>query len=208
MRRVFPLVLSVLLVAGCAGSPPVKYYTLESAAAPTPLAQLPDLSIGLGPVLLPDVLDRSQIVTRDAPHSLEKAELHRWGGDLKDNLERYLRHRLMGLLGTQRIYHYPWPRRRSPDYQVRIDVLRFDGQPGGEVQLSGDWALLDAKERKELQLKAFSLRETAAGPEYRDLVAVMSILSDRLAEMIAEAVVVQESSGGEDTGTSAGAKKI
>jgi len=189
MRRVFPLVLSVLLVAGCAGSPPVKYYTLESAAAPTPLAQLPDLSIGLGPVLLPDVLDRSQIVIRKGPYSLEPAQLHRWGGDLRDNLERHLRHRLMGLLGTQRIYHYPWPRRHSPDYQVRIDVLRFDGQPGGEVQLNGDWALLDGKEIKEFKLHNFFLQETAAGPEYQDLVAAMSALANRLADQIAEGVV-------------------
>jgi len=57
------------------------------------------------------------------------------------------------------------------------------------LQLSGTWALLDGSGKRELQLQPFSLRQQTAGPEYRDLVAGMSGLADRLAEQIAQVVV-------------------
>jgi uncharacterized lipoprotein YmbA len=192
MQRFSIAALMLVLAAGCAGtSPPTNFYTLESVSAPPALAALPELSLGLGPVLLPDTLDRPQIVIRKAAYSLELAELHHWAGDLKANLGRLMGHRLMALLGTERVSLYPWPRHRQLDYQVRIDVLRFDGQLGGEAQFSGTWALLDGAGRRELHLQAFSLQETAAGAQYRDLVAALSGLANRLAEQIATVVAGQ-----------------
>lgn len=192
MQRLSIAALALVLAAGCAGtSPPTNFYTLESVSTPPALAALPELSLGLGPLLLPDTLDRPQIVTRKSAYSLELAEFHHWAGDLKADLGRLMGHRLMELLGTERVYRHPWPRHRRLDYQVRIDVLRFDGRLGGEAQLSGTWSLLDGAGRRELHLQAFALQETAAAPEYRDLVAALSTLADRLAEQIAAVVVRQ-----------------
>ena len=191
MRKFTMGLLALMLAAGCAGTPPTKFYSLESESVQPALAQLPELSLGLGPVLLPDTLDRPQIVTRENIYNLKLDDSHRWGGNLKANMERHLGHRLKYLLGTQRIYSHPWHRYRQPDYQLQIDVLRFDGELGGEMQLSGTWALLDGNDRRELHLQAFSLRGQAAGPEYRDLVVAMSGLVDRLAEQIAIVIVGQ-----------------
>ncbi len=186
MQRFSVVALMLLLAAGCAGtSAPTNFYVLESVSTAPTLTALPELSLGLGPVLLPDTLDRPQIVTRKAAYSLELAELHHWAGDLKANLGRLMGRRLMELLGTERISLYPWPRHQQLDYQVRIDVLRFDGQLGSEAHLSGTWALLDGAGRRELHLQAFSLQEPTAAPEYRDLVAAMSTVASRLAEQIA-----------------------
>ena len=191
MPRLSIALLALLLTAGCAGTPPTRFYTLASVAPPAPLAALPELSLGLGPVTLPDTLDRPQIVTRKDVYGLELNDSHRWGGDLKANLERHLGERLKSLLGTQRIYPHPWPRHRRLNYQARIDVLRFDGQLDGEAQLSGAWALLDGAGRHELHLQTFSLKESVVGPEYRNLVAAMSSLANRLAEQIATVVAGQ-----------------
>ncbi len=192
VQRSSIVALMLLLAAGCAGtSVPTNFYVLESVSTAPALTVLPELSLGLGPVLLPDTLDRPQIVTRKAAYSLDLAEFHHWAGDLKANLGRIMGHRLMGLLGTDRISLYPWPRHRQLDYQVRVDVLRFDGQLGGEAHLSGIWVLLDGTGRRELHLQFFSLQETTAAPEYRDLVAAMSTIASRLAEQIAAVVAEQ-----------------
>jgi uncharacterized lipoprotein YmbA len=194
-----PLALAaVLALSGCAGtSPPTHFYALDSAGGAQALARLPDLSLGLGPIVLPDTLDRPQIVTRAGPYRLKLAEFHRWAGDLKGDLARTLAQRLSARLGTERLFLHPWPRHRQPTLQVRIDVLRLEGRPGGEAELSGNWTLLDGEGRQERYLEAFDLRESVSGTEFRDLVAAYSRLSDRLADRIAQGVAqrVQRSHG-------------
>jgi len=100
MQRLTITALMLVLASGCATTPPTQFYTLESVSEPTAVAALPDLSLGLGPILLPDTLDRPQIVTRKDVYGLELNDSHRWGGDLKANLERQLGGRLKSLLGT------------------------------------------------------------------------------------------------------------
>jgi len=92
------------------------------------------------------------------------------------------------LLGTQRIFLYPWPRFRHTDLQVQVDVWRFEGRPGGEVGLYGSWTLLDEEGGRELYLESFALQQPVSGADYRDLVAVMSDLVAQLADRIARGV--------------------
>ncbi len=177
-----------LAAAGCVGtSPPTRFYALETTA-PTPLAPRPDLALGLGPVSLPDALDRPQILVRAEPYRRELAEFDRWVGDLRGNLTRVLALRLQGLLGTDRVYTHPWPRQRAVDAQVQVEVQSFEGTPGGTVELRGTWVLLDAEGRRELYLAPFALSAQAAGGDYRGLVAAMSGLAEALAEQIARGV--------------------
>ena len=188
-RRLFA-VMTLVLAAGCAGTaPPTYFYALEATTAPDRVAALPELSLGLGPVALPDTLDRPQIVSRNAAYSLELAEFHRWAGDLKANLGRLMAARLMAALGTDRVFQHPWARHRRLDYQVRVDILRFDGTLGGDAELSGTWTLLDGNGRRELHLEAFALKDRAAGEEYGDMVATLSTLAAQLADRIAAGVV-------------------
>ncbi len=151
MLRHLIAILTVVLTAGCAGtSPPTHFYVLESNTAPAKAAAMPELSLGLGPVVLPDTLDRPQIVLHDAAYRLELAEFHHWAGNLETNLGRLVTARLMAALGTDRVFPHPWPHQRQLDYQVRIDVLRFDGSLGGEAELAGTWTLLDGDGKREL----------------------------------------------------------
>jgi len=189
MLRLMLILMAVLLLAGCAGtSPPTHFYALETADAPVKVASMPELSLGLGPVILPDTLDRPQIVARTAAFRVELAEFHRWAGDLNANLSRLLVGRLMGALGTDRVFLHPWARHRKLDYQARVDLLRFDGNLGGEAELTGTWTLLDGDGRRELYLEAFSIKGRVSGAEHRDMVATLSALAVQLADRIATGV--------------------
>jgi len=133
--RAFLLILSGLLLTlngGCASSQSSKFYMLESmsrttaAEGSTPLRQ--NISVGLGPVTIPDYLDRPQIVTRTNQHSVLLAEFDRWAEPLSGNISRTLAENLSSLLQTDTVVLYPWPGSVDIAYQVLVDVFRFDGE--------------------------------------------------------------------------------
>jgi uncharacterized protein len=190
MPRPLLLTLMVLALGGCAGtSPSTHFYALEPAPVAAPVVAHPDLAVGLGPVTLPDSLDRPQILVRPGPYRRELSEFDRWAEDLKGNLTRVLGIRLSECLGSRRVFLYPWPSYRRLDRQVQVDLLTMVGRPGGQVELRGSWTLLDGEGQKELYLDPFDLHGAAAGKDYRDLVEALSALVDRLADRIAGALM-------------------
>src|SRR5512144_2406737 len=73
--------LLALLVAGCAGSPPVNLYTLSAVGLPSTDIRVPPSTpaiVAVGPVILPDYIDRPQIVTRKSVYQLELAAYDQW----------------------------------------------------------------------------------------------------------------------------------
>ena len=93
-------------------------------------------------------------------------------------------HQIMHDLGTQHVAIYPWPRHRAVNYQVRIDILRFDGELGGTADLQGTWTLIDGEGRNELKTRSFALSEATGSTDYAALVAAMSRLLSRLGKAI------------------------
>ncbi len=193
MLRILTTTLTLVLMAGCAGtSPPTHFYELDALQAAPPVARMPQLSLGLGPIILPDTLDRPQIVTESAPYRRELAEFHRWSGELRTQMGRLLARRLADGLGTGRVFQHPWPPFRKPDYQVRIDVLSMQGSLTDKAVLQGSWTLLNADGRKELQLRAFSMEQPLPGNTYLDMVAALSALVARLGDDIARGIAERE----------------
>ncbi|TNF57324.1 MAG: hypothetical protein EP309_00660, partial [Gammaproteobacteria bacterium] len=88
------LLLAVLVwLAGCASTPPASFHALS----PLPEARdrqgsltEGDLSLGIGPVTVPDFLDRPQLVTRPGANRLEVDEFQRWGGSLRADIVNIL----------------------------------------------------------------------------------------------------------------------
>ncbi len=200
MFRLFLPLLPILALTGCVGgtSPATQFYVLKPAPAASeyPVLQVPtDLSIGLGPIQLPPMLERPQIVTRIQGHSVVLGEFDRWVGNLKENMARIMARQLMRQLNTSRVALHPWPRHRELDLQVRLDILRFDGTLGGTTELSGTWTLVDGSGMKELRTEAFNMTHATAGPEYEDLVASMGQTTAELTNQIGAAIGQHFASG-------------
>ena len=190
------VLMLVVIQAGCSlGQPtrPSEFYVLNAEAG-VPVsgrqASPSPLSLGLGPVSIPDVFDRPQIVTRPATNQINLAEYDRWGGDLKGNLDLVLAENLMSRLNTDSVVLHPWSSRNEPDYQVAIRFFRFDGELGKVARIEGVWRLLDGKQGCELASHSFKYEEQPAGPEYRDFVSAMSGGVARLTQDIAERVAM------------------
>ena len=134
--------LLAILVAGCAGSPPSNLYTLSAigtAASESQSLQAPPAVIAIGPVSLPDYLDRPHIVTRQSAYELELAANDRWAAPLYDMLPRVLVEDLALRLPSDRIVSFPETGDASFDYRVAVQVSRFDVDAAGEAALATRW---------------------------------------------------------------------
>jgi uncharacterized lipoprotein YmbA len=94
---------------------------------------------------------------------------------------------LMLLIPTDDVLLHDWPRSATLDYQVRVEVLHFDGWFGGESTLVALWSLLDAAERP-LMSQRVSLSVPVGGRDYEALVMAMNQMLEALSRDIAAAI--------------------
>jgi uncharacterized lipoprotein YmbA len=195
IRRLLGLAASIGL-AGCAVSDPTQYYTLGQAAgsavsrtsaSPQGNAAEPGtVGIGVGPVILPGYLARSQIVVRTGADQVELSMFHRWAEPLEDGIARILADEIGAQVPTERIVMFPWRGvvARSLQYQVVVAVVRFDGRPGGDVTLDTRWRIL-GRDGNELAVRRSTVIETVAGKGYEPMVAAMARTLNTLGREIA-----------------------
>ncbi len=95
-RKSSAMVLFIaVLLAGCRSSAPqIEFYTLNSLSPETEKANPTDaalnIAVGVGPVEIPQALDRPQIVTRTGPNKITLDEFHRWASPLREDFARVL----------------------------------------------------------------------------------------------------------------------
>jgi hypothetical protein len=182
-----------LLFIGCRSTPPpTAFYTLtavtKAETAGQSSAPLRDLGIGIGPVQIPEYLDRPQVVTRTAPDKVTLSEFNRWGGSLRHDFPRVLAENVAALLGTERVLAYPWGDRLDPVYRVALHVQQFDGALGGGAVLRVTWIVTGREEKTPLAVRKSDIQETVSGNDYDALVAAQSRAVAALSREIAEEI--------------------
>ncbi len=188
-----PLLILVLLLGGCAyQSPPARFFVLSPQAEVSPTAHS-DLLLGVGPVNLADYLDRNQIVRRDTEVRLRMDEFNRWAGDHGKNITAVLAENLARSLGADGVLAYPWASSLDLDYQVVVDIKRFDAGPDNLVVLEAQWQLL-REPRQLLRLQRSHIEIRAADNSHEAQVEAQSQALAELGKAIAAAVQAAESS--------------
>jgi uncharacterized protein len=185
-------VTSLLVLAGCVRTQPARFYLLSPLPGAERMGEgqkaTSHLMLTVGPVKLPQYLDRPQIVTRHTSNRLELAELDRWGEPLEDTFARVLAEDLSVLLATDKITIFPRTEVAKTDYQVIVEVIRFEGEPGGAASLHACWSIAAAGGEERI-LTRKSVREMATQSEgYEGLVAAQSALLGELSREIADAI--------------------
>jgi uncharacterized lipoprotein YmbA len=183
----------VVLLAGCGGSPtPVEFYTLNSLSGTMQKANAADaaqnIAIGIGPVEIPKILDRPQIVTRTSPYTLKVDEFHRWAGPLQAGFAKVLAENISLLLGTQQVAVYPWEAGFKPHYRVVLDIRYFEGQFGQNVVLEVVWRVSERENQKIQAVKTSVIKEPLPATDYKSLVAAESQAIVQLSREIAQEI--------------------
>jgi len=138
------MVVLTLLLSGCMrNNGPVQFYMLsaDSGVADTVRVSAAGQSpvIGLGPIRIPEYLNRPQMIVAIADNQYRLFENHRWAEPLDQNISLALFKALPRQLGTDRIVRFPWSSRQVVDYQVGIDILEFNVDASGQSRLIAQW---------------------------------------------------------------------
>ncbi|MEN6320739.1 MAG: PqiC family protein [Syntrophaceae bacterium] len=175
MKKYMNILIScaiVTLIAGCASSSPTRFYTLSSTLAPAVTPQA-NYSISVGPVLVPPVVDRPQIVVRTGPNKVFIDEFDRWASPLKEDIARVIVENLVSMLGTAQITLFPQSTAAGASYRVIIEILRFDSEPGKAATLDALWTVSSAKDGRSHRGRT-TLNEATHSGDYAALVAAHS----------------------------------
>lgn len=188
------LLFSLSILGGCLPKPsaPTKLYILSSLAGPA--VEMHNkageifMTIGVGPVHLPEYLDRPEIVTRINPNELKLAELDIWAESLQVNFTRVLVENISRLLSTEPVAVFPWGASPQIDFQIDIEVVRLDGDIAGKAFLIAQWSILNSSNKSILFSKKSQYTESVGGTGYSALVAAQSRMIGALSLDIAEAI--------------------
>lgn len=172
------------MLVGCGSTYPT-FYTL-SAEGPSPSGG--GVAVGVGPVILAEYVNRSNLVVQTSANKLEVAENHRWAGDLDHSISRVLSMNLGRKLKTGNVRTYPWSRDSEVDYQVAMDIREFIAGHDGHAHLEASWRVYALPGRNLVASKTFVGKEPIATGDYEAMVAAQSKLLARLSEDIAAAI--------------------
>ena len=192
-RDVFLLLMLCVstLLTGCA-TPSTNFYTLESQS------QRPVVSnnviakktlIGIGPLSLPALLDRRQIVTRTENNSVQLAEFDLWAASLKDNVLAVLSKNLAILQSNSIVRAYPWSIYGDVDYRVIIDITRFDTQLGKSVNLEANWAVMEEKNHTIVSNGQTNIKQPLNDASYNTAAQALSKLLSEFSKQLSLALI-------------------
>jgi hypothetical protein len=176
------------LAAGCA-SPPSHFYTLSRAATPAapPAASSSNLSVVVGPVSIPAIVDLPQIVVSTGPNQVSLDEFNRWASPLQNNISRVVAENLVVLLGTPRVSLFQQSLNADAEFRVAIEVHSFESVPGEAATLNAIWIVRRTKDGKA-ETGRTNVREPVAGKGFDALAAAHSRALSRLSADVAEVI--------------------
>jgi uncharacterized lipoprotein YmbA len=154
-----------------------------------------DVSLGIGPVSLSQVLDRPQIIIRTSQNEIRVADLDRWAAPLNEFITNVLTDNLTTLLSTESILKFPWKANIPIDYQIVLEITRFDGMPGGNVDLRSRWAILGENGRRVYTKAKTDLTEPIGADTIAAMVSAQSRLVATLSFEIAQEIKRLEETG-------------
>ena len=189
-------------LGGPSQTPATRFYVLnpldsaENTNRPEPVMRLDEkVSLGIGPIRLSQVLDRPQIIIRTSQNEIRVADLDRWAAPLQENITNVLADNLTTLLSTGSILKFPWKMTLPIEYQIVLEITRFDGMPGDNVDLRARWAILGENGRNVYAKAKTVLTERIGRDTIAEMVYALSRLVEKLSLEIAQEIKRLEETG-------------
>lgn len=200
MRVRLLLLAALVTMTSCSSSPDIRYYTLSAEGTPPSVTHAPATLPRRGPyaldrVIIPDLLDRPQIVLRTSTNAVEIRDYDRWAAPLADQLERVLAADLSVRLGPDAIIDPGLPAGSRAARVISVSILEFDPSQRGESSLDASWVISDPKaEPGSAAARSFksSRRAPAKGADMQDVAQTMSDLVMEIADDIAASITESE----------------
>ena len=168
-------------------SPTTHFYTLE------PQSTLHDIKssvsknkvlIGIGPLSLPALLDRKQMVNHTENNTIELAEFDLWATPLKDNVIAVLTKNMATLQPNAIVRSYPWGVYGDVDYRLILDITRFDIQFSKSVCIEASWAIMEEKKHTIVNNGQAKIERGLDDNTYQGAAQLLSQLLSQLSQKI------------------------
>ncbi len=178
-------------LSGClslSNSPTARFYALESMDKSQPVNKFmipSEVMIGIGPVNIPEYLNRPQIVTQNQDKTLTFAQFDRWGEPLDLALERTICENLRVLLPGAVVEIYPWNVAIPVKYRVIVDFIQLASELKNNLSLVAQWSVIDVANNKIILIKRAEIIEPVKPQNYPGLVKTLSIGCTALSNQIA-----------------------
>jgi len=170
-----------LLIAACGSSPPVRYFALSPMDSVQQQDPDDSVTLGVGPLRLPEYLNRSQIVTRGGGSELEVDEFSRWAEPLTQAFHRVVSTDVDNMMNGVMVITFPWEAvvHNDVDYRLLGEVTRFDADRSGRVVLDIQWTISDVSAGVAMPPRRSRYETRAARSD--DPAIVASAMNDALA---------------------------
>jgi|SRR5579872_2869551 len=178
-----------ILIAGCASSPPVHYYTLSGTGAGSRLNAAGPVAVRLDKVAVPAELDRPQLVRRVSATQLQVLDSERWAAPLEDMIRRVLSDNLAARLPANLVADPNEPASSVPRQLLSLDVRDFYADSTCAVTLRAAWTVKRTDGQfvqgtEEIQVAGSGC--AGAGTMPAAMSQALGELSDRLAARLAQ----------------------
>ena len=184
MKRLVILVATLATACSLVGGGGAKesFYVLSGPESPPPASSANALVIYVGPVAVPESVDRAPMVLMSSANQVDLDEEHRWAEPLKTAIPRVVGEHLMRLLNTPRVMFSRAGTGNDVDYRVALEVQRFDSSLTQGATIEVLWTITGKRATPPRSGRS-SVREpaTAATPE-----AVAAAHSRALARVAAD----------------------
>ena len=182
------LIAMAALALGCLGrSPTVHYYTMSLVG--NAQGDRSDLSVGLGPITLPDYLDRPQIVTRTRGSELRIDEQQRWAGGFRSNLTETLADDLRTRLGSDLVFLDASASPSPVAFQVAVDIRQFEAREGEGLVLRARWIVREKIGLDRAWTRESTIRQESSGGGVQGQIDAYDAALGRLADQIAAQIL-------------------
>ncbi len=178
------ILMLTLVLCACGSTPQSSYYRLSASGTP---GSGSGPALGVGPITVPEYLNRNSMIFSEGDNELHVASFQRWAEPLQDGITRVVGLNLSSALDTQNIRPFPWPPNDSPDYAVQIWILSVDTSPE-QTDLAVEWRLRDMVKGKEITRRIGHYKGPGANFDGAALSAAYSDTLRQLSEDIATAV--------------------
>jgi uncharacterized protein len=179
-------------LSGCSVSSPSRFYTLEPVAAAGSGGSI-KAAILVGPVSVPDAVDRPEFVVHSGPNRVDIDEFNRWASPLSDGIAQTVVADLGKLLHDSDVAAAPLAN-FNPAYRVVIDVQRFESTLGQSATLVAVWTVRHVADHFT-RFGRTAATEPAADGTFAGLAAAHSRAIAKLSGDIAAAIRAQAESG-------------
>lgn len=152
-------------------------------------------SLGLGPIRLPEYLERPELMVRTSATELTPSHVGRWAEPFGAMLTRVLADDLVQRLAPERLVVYPWYATDRPQWQVEIDVVRLEPDTKGEVVLLARWSVRELAGNGRSFASESRHAQTAKRDDPAAMAAALSEVVSRLADDVARVPMLAERAG-------------